>query len=288
MEIGIGLPVTVPGFDGPAVADWARRAEESGFASLGALDRLVYDNGDALTALSVAAGATTTIRLATTVLVAGYHGSPPLLAKRLATLDRLSGGRLVVGLGAGGRADDFAATGAPYDDRGRRSEAIVTALRAGWTASGPGTVGPAPAQPEIPIVLGGRADAVFDRVGRLAQGWIGAGGGPRLFAGFAERVRESWAAHGRTGEPRLMSIGYFCLGPGARAAADAHLTDYYSFLGAPAAFVAASALTDAAAVAEAAHGYAEAGCDELILFPCRSDLDQVGALASVLADLTLG
>src|ERR687888_2610979 len=113
MQIGIGLPTTVPGTEGSAVVRWARRAEERGFSSLGVLDRIVYDNYEPLIALAGAAGATERIRLATTILIAPSRVDATLLAKQAASVDRLSGGRLTPGMGGGGRPDDFEVAGAP-------------------------------------------------------------------------------------------------------------------------------------------------------------------------------
>lgn len=284
MEIGIGLPSTVPGFSGREVVEWARRAEEHGFATLGVIDRLVYGNGEPLTVLAAAAAVTTRIKLATTILVAPCRPSATLLAKQVATVDHLSGGRLTLGMGVGGRADDFDATGTDYHERGRRFEQMVKEMKDVWSsASGEGgAVGPAPAQDHIPLLLGGRADAVFRRVGELADGWISTGGRVEMFAGLAPKAREAWTAAGRPGAPRLSAMGYFSLGDGGRAAADEHLLDYYAFLGDFAKFTAAGALTDPGAVRDTVTAFAEAGCDELILHPCTSDPEQVTLLAKAL------
>lgn len=283
MDIGIGLPSTVPGFAGHEVVDWAWRAEAHGFASLGVIDRLVYGNAEPLTVLAAAAAVTTRIRLATTILVAPYRPSAVLLAKQVATLDHLSGGRLVLGLGVGGRSDDFDATGTPYHERGRRLEQMIKQMRDVWSsAAGADGIGPAPAQQHIPVLLGGRADAVFRRVGEVADGWISTGGRVEMFEALAPKAREAWANSGRPGAPRLAAIGYFALGEGAKAAADEHLLDYYSFLGDFAKVTAAGALTDPGAVRETVAAFAEAGCDELILHPCTSDPQQVTLLARAL------
>src|SRR5690349_14414260 len=101
MDIGIGLPNTL-GIGGKEIVDWARRAEERGFSSLATIDRVVYPSYDSLTALAVAAGATSRIGLFTNILLAPAY--PPVwLAKATASLDALSGGRLTLGIGVGGR-----------------------------------------------------------------------------------------------------------------------------------------------------------------------------------------
>src|SRR5437868_12303895 len=108
MKIGIGLPVAIPGTPGSLILEWAKQAEQGPFSSLGVLDRVVYDNYEPLVTLAAVAGVTTRLRLVTTVLLAPLRNTG-LLAKQAASLDALSGGRLTLGLGIGGREDDFLA-----------------------------------------------------------------------------------------------------------------------------------------------------------------------------------
>src|SRR5262252_8700213 len=111
MDIGIGLPATIPGIEGRRLLEWARRAEERGFTSLGVIDRLVYDNFEPLIALTAAACATERVRLLTCVLLGPLRANPALFAKQAASLDRLSNGRLVLGMAVGSRDDDFQTSG---------------------------------------------------------------------------------------------------------------------------------------------------------------------------------
>jgi len=131
VDIGIGLPNTVPGTEGRTLVDWAKNAEEAGFSTLGTIGRLVYPNYEELIALSAAAAVTSRIRLTTSVLLAPLYANTALFAKQAASLDRLSGGRLVLGLGLGGREDDYTASALPTAGKGRRlDEQLVTALQA--------------------------------------------------------------------------------------------------------------------------------------------------------------
>jgi alkanesulfonate monooxygenase SsuD/methylene tetrahydromethanopterin reductase-like flavin-dependent oxidoreductase (luciferase family) len=106
MKIGVGLPATVPNVRGDLVVEWARKAEVLGFSSLGIIDRLVYTNYEPLVTLAAAAAVTEKIGLMTTILVAPLRNTV-LLAKQAATLDRISGGRLTLGLGIGGRQEEL-------------------------------------------------------------------------------------------------------------------------------------------------------------------------------------
>src|SRR5262249_56454997 len=108
MDIGIGLPNTLPDTPGTLLVEWARRAEQRGFTGLATIDRLVYPNYDSLIALAAAAGTTTRIGLVTNILVAPLY-RPAILAKAAASLDQVSNGRLTLRLAAGGRGGAFAA-----------------------------------------------------------------------------------------------------------------------------------------------------------------------------------
>ena len=107
MEIGIGLPTTIPGVQGLEVIEWARRADAAGFSTLGTIDRLTYPNYEPLVALAAAAAVTERIRLTTAILIVPYRESAAILAKQAATLHHLSGRRLVLGMAVGGRDDDY-------------------------------------------------------------------------------------------------------------------------------------------------------------------------------------
>jgi alkanesulfonate monooxygenase SsuD/methylene tetrahydromethanopterin reductase-like flavin-dependent oxidoreductase (luciferase family) len=148
VDIGIGLPTTISGVAGATVLEWARRADAARFSTLGTIDRVVYGNYDAVPALAAAAAVTSTIRLTTAILISPYRGNGALLAKQLASVDQLSGGRLVVGIAVGGRDDDYVATGSDFAGRGKAQDALLAEMRAVWAGESRGTagaIGPAPA-----------------------------------------------------------------------------------------------------------------------------------------------
>jgi alkanesulfonate monooxygenase SsuD/methylene tetrahydromethanopterin reductase-like flavin-dependent oxidoreductase (luciferase family) len=287
VDIGIGLPNTVPDTEGRTLVDWARTAEQAGFSTLGTIGRLVYPNYEELIALSAAAAVTSRIRLTTSVLLAPLYSNPALLAKQAASLDRLSGGRLVLGLGLGGREDDFIASGLSMHGRGHRLEEQLAMMKRVWSGEEFGTagaIGPEPVRPGGPeIILGGATGASFRRVARFADGWIMGGGTPDMFAQAAAGVDMAWQEAGRPGRPRKLTLAYFALGPDARAQADRYLQNYYGWLGDIANQIAAGAAVSAEMVKSYTAALEASGCDEVIFVPTASRLDQVGLLASAVA-----
>jgi alkanesulfonate monooxygenase SsuD/methylene tetrahydromethanopterin reductase-like flavin-dependent oxidoreductase (luciferase family) len=288
MEIGIGLPSTIPGTNAPDVLAWARAAERAGFSTLGTLDRVVFDNYDPIPVLAAVAAVTERIRLTTSVLIAPCRGNGTILAKQLASVDRISGGRLTVGIAVGTRKDDYQATGLAYETRGQAQDELLERMHALWTGQADlaGAVGPAPTREGgPPLLIGGAGKPTVRRVVEYGSGWISGGGDPQTFAGTAASVRAAWNEAGRAGTPRLVALGYFALGSRGTAAATSYLGDYYGFSGEYATQVIAGAITSPAQLQEALGGFSDAGCDELILFPCLPDLDQVEQLAATAADL---
>ncbi|HMA33122.1 MAG TPA: LLM class flavin-dependent oxidoreductase [Chloroflexia bacterium] len=282
MQVGVGLPAGVPGVPGSLIVEWARQADAGPFSSLGVIDRLVYDSYEPLTALAAAAAVTQRVRLVTMIVIGPLHNTPQL-AKVAASIDALSSGRLVLGLAVGARQEDYAAAGVDYRSRGKRLADQLAGLRDLWEA---GTYGPTAARPRGPdLLVGGLSDHGFARMARYADGYVHGGGPPRLFARVADKARAAWSDAGRPGRPQLWAQAYFALGDSAAAAGARYLRDYYAFTGPFAEKIAAGLLTSPQAIAQFLRGYAEAGCDELVLLPAVADIAQLEQLAQVLTDL---
>jgi alkanesulfonate monooxygenase SsuD/methylene tetrahydromethanopterin reductase-like flavin-dependent oxidoreductase (luciferase family) len=278
MHVGIGLPNTVRGVDRAGIVEWARRAEVAGFSSLGTIDRIAYPNYESLIALAAAAAVTERIRLVTDILIAPLRSSTALLAKQAATIDRLSEGRLELGLAVGGREDDYAASGVEFHERGRIFDRQLEDLQRFWR--GEDGVGPAPARGDRPrLLIGGTTERTWRRVARYADGWTLGGGTPEMFAGAREKLRAAWESEGRDGEPRTMALFYFSLGERAEEAARDSLGGYYAFLGEYAEQIIAGAAKDEGTVRQYLAGFERAGADEVICFPASADPDQVDLLA---------
>jgi alkanesulfonate monooxygenase SsuD/methylene tetrahydromethanopterin reductase-like flavin-dependent oxidoreductase (luciferase family) len=169
--------------------------------------------------------------------------------------------------------------------RGRRLDEQIDELGRIWAGEDrgyAGAIGPDVARRPPAIYVGGRADAAFDRAARVADGWIGGGAAAATIGESVEKLRARWAAHGRGGAPKTIAIVYFALGPNGRDVADAYLKSYYGFAGDYANAIAAAAATTAAEVSRYVQHFADAGCDELLFFPCDLAGDQVDRLAEVI------
>jgi probable F420-dependent oxidoreductase len=199
--IGIGVPLSGAWATPPNQLQIVRRAEELGYHSAWGFQRLLVPEHpgeragieayrsvrDPVVTLALLAGHTSRIRLGISVLNMPFY-SPAIVAKQLATLDAVTGGRLDVGLGIGWMREEYLAVNAPYKDRGRRAEEFVAALRALWTQEVVEFRGefyeiprsrfePKPVQrPYPPLLLGGAARPALERAGRLADGWLASSG----------------------------------------------------------------------------------------------------------------
>jgi alkanesulfonate monooxygenase SsuD/methylene tetrahydromethanopterin reductase-like flavin-dependent oxidoreductase (luciferase family) len=272
MDLGIGLPAAVPGADMTLIGEWAAKAESAGFRSVGVIDRLVYDNLEPLTALAAAAARTRSIALTTTVANVCWRANPVLMAKQLASVTRLSGGRLCAGLGMGGWPMDYEASGISVKGRRALFEISLAAMEASWSSA------------ERPrIFLAGTVDAAFARAAEpISEGWVAPLFGLGLLEEGVAAVRDAWSVAGRDGSPRIVSGRYFCLGENAADVADSYIRHYYGdeYFG----YARADTSTCISEVEEELARLADAGCDEVVLYPCSGELEQVTMLAEGLVD----
>ncbi|GLW93554.1 monooxygenase [Actinokineospora globicatena] len=263
VKVGIGLPNTVPARDGTTVLDWARRAEAAGLSTLAVLDRLRYDSVDPFIALTAAGAVTERIKLATMIAI-GPLRPAGVLAKQAQSVHEVSGGRFTLGLGIGARHDDYEAAGVDPSTRGATLSSQLAHLRGS----------------EMDILVGGSSGSALARMARYADGYAHGGGPPRAFASAATKARAAWYDHGRTGDPALWGQGYLAVSDPDRGRD--YLSDYYAFTGPFADKIAAGALTSVRAIKDYIRGYADAGCDELILFPTTLDVADIDRLAEAL------
>jgi probable F420-dependent oxidoreductase len=205
MKFGITFANVGPFSDPDGAAGFARVADEVGFESIWTVEHVVFPANmrsrypyssdgnipgnqldvalpDPLIWLSYVASMTTRIKLATGVLILPQR-NPVVLAKELSTLDHLSKGRMLLGIGVGWLAEEFEAIGVPFRDRGRRADEYIEALRALWAQERATFHGefatfeecilrPQPAAGSIPIHVGGDSVAGASRAGRLGDGYL--------------------------------------------------------------------------------------------------------------------
>lgn len=259
MRFGLRLPGAGP-YAGPeAIVAFARRAEQLGFDSLWMTDHIALPvdvrtrypyraDGkffwppetpylDTLLTLAWAAAATERIQVGTSVLIAGWH-HPVNTAKALATLDVLSGGRTICGIGTGWMREQFEILGAPFADRGSRTTEYIALLKHLWSADEIDFHGrhfsysgfklyPKPArQPSIPIWCGGKSEGVLRRVAAVADGWHPLYITPSELELKLARLERHLAEHGRTLDDIALSAR-----PVDQATLDAATIDRYAGLG---------------------------------------------------------
>ena len=191
-----------------AMADTARAADELGFRALWTSDHLLAPSThpqfsrvfEPLTCLAFVASITRRIRLGTSVLVMPMR-SPFVVAKQAATLDVLSGGRLILGLGVGPLAEEYVNVHADFHTRGKRLDESIALLRHLWSGSREpfagqyygyedGVFDPVPVQgANLPLLIGGRSDVTLKRIARHAAIWQTTTAGPDVFPSLVAKIR---------------------------------------------------------------------------------------------------
>jgi alkanesulfonate monooxygenase SsuD/methylene tetrahydromethanopterin reductase-like flavin-dependent oxidoreductase (luciferase family) len=284
MKIGIGLPNPVPGVPGSLLPTWARQSEQRGFSTLATIDRVAFGNHDSLIALAAAAAVTERIELLTNILLLPTR-QPVLLAKEAATIESISAGRFTLGVGVGGREDDFVSTETSFTGRGKRMDEMLELMTTAWRGE-PVAGSPEPVVPDlqsrtVPLLIGGTGDAAIRRTVRYGTGWTGGGGTPEQLAPVIARVRQAWGDSGRAGAPRILVLAYFSLGDEVEDSSYQYLRHYYGIFGNYAEMIASSALRSAESIRGAISAFEEVGVDELILDPTVAELSQIDRLADI-------
>ncbi|MEC4762800.1 LLM class flavin-dependent oxidoreductase [Mycobacterium sherrisii] len=286
------MPVMEPDLDAQLLETWARTVDEGPFSALAWGERIAFGNPDSLTLLGALAGWTTRVRLVTTVIVPQLH-DPVLLAKGLATGDLLCGGRLTVGVGVGGRQEDYLAVGAdPATQTMRDMAKRVAVMKRVWAGEkiteSVLPVGPPPVQPGGPPLLVG---SIGPKTIRSAAAWADGLAGTTLDLDVDKQnelydvARQAWAEAGKP-KPHLATSFWFAFGAPeeARAQVHRHLRRYMNWI--PAEFVDAMAPMTGWAGSEdellaVLRKFEQIGTDEVQLIPTNSDLDQVRRAADV-------
>jgi alkanesulfonate monooxygenase SsuD/methylene tetrahydromethanopterin reductase-like flavin-dependent oxidoreductase (luciferase family) len=293
VQLAICLPTYLGNVIDPrAVLDWARRSETAGFDAVGVHDRPHSDTLEPLATLAAVAAVTERVRLATTVILLPTRDEA-LVVKQAAVVDRISCGRLDLGVGVGGRMNDFEVFGRPFAGRGREFERQLARIDDLWACSvaseESGTqLGPAPLQrPRPPLWVGGYAPAAIDRAVRQGDGYIFGAAGAVAMAAKIPTIREAVAKAGRSDFP-IAGLAYVLLSTSAGEIADAELllTRYYQRLQKP--FRDLVAVGDEVAMQATLATYREAGVDRLYLVPVSRSADQIERISAVAGLRSLG
>lgn len=235
MKVGLAFASSIAQ-DHQSSMELCRRAEAAGFESLWGGEHVIMPDAivskypytpdgkipaepetpipDPLIWLAFAAAAAPTMRLGTCILIVPQR-NPLILAKELATLDQLSGGRVELGLGVGWMQEEFDALGIPWERRGARNDEYIEAMRALWAGPHaeyhgdfvnfePATCSPRPVNGDIPVIVGGDSEAAVRRAARIADGYFPGEGDADRLAGLISRVKQATEDAGR--DPAKLEI----------------------------------------------------------------------------------
>ncbi|CPZ17679.1 Conserved hypothetical protein (luciferase-like) [Mycobacteroides abscessus] len=286
MDIGIALPFMCRDYTRESTITWARLADEGPFSTISSGERISYHNQDMWVTLAAAAAVTERVRILANVSVLPAH-PVPLVAKQAATLDVLSEGRFILGVGVGGREHDYRCLDASFGRRHQRLDDQVAELRRLWRGEPPfegaDPVGPAPVQDGgPPVVAAAIGPKSLARAARWADGITGFSvpGAPAELAYSADAARAAWQAAGHAEPPMLSSGCFYTLGiPGAESELKQFTREYLAIFGTQIAENVPKTLTnfDADALNRTLDGAEEAGLDEFILVPGASDVAVIEA-----------
>ena len=289
MKIGYSLSNNQGMEDVQGVVELAIRAEQLGFDSVWASEHVfnvsyVYDRigtkpyYEPLTVLTYVAAMTTTIGLGTSVLVLPYHNAIRL-AKVASTLDVLSKGRVMLGVGVGGIEEELQAMGSPYAERGAISDEILDVMVELWTKDDPAYDGkyyqfsgmkftPKPVQkPHIPIIIGGTSRAAIRRAARIGTVWHPTALAPDTLAEGIDYLKNQAVKIGR--DPSEIGVSV------SAAMGNTHNHNRYSLGDEPEEII------------ERSLKYAEMGLERLVVSPNTRNQDQLQPIMEMLAEIVL-
>ena len=281
MEIGMTLPVMEPGLDRDLIRRWATEIDRGPYSTLAAGERIAFPNPELMATMAACAAWTERVKIATTIIVAPLH-DPVMLAKQLATIDVLSGGRLVAGFGLGGRSEDYLSVGADWADRTQADLARrIAIMRRVWAGEKVidgliRPIEPKPVQPGGPkLMTGSLGPKAIRAAAQWADGLYGFSFGPdpRDIEQAFETARAAWKEAGR--KPPILVTGFwFALGDKPRDQVATHLKRYMNWLEPDAVEATAQHAGFAGTPAELKtlmRQIAELGADEVVPSPVTTD-----------------
>jgi probable F420-dependent oxidoreductase len=292
MRFGITIPNNWGIADPRQVLAMGPLAESLGYDSVWVMDHLLNSGYirerlddrpyyHPLAVLSYLAATTRRVALGTSVMVLPYH-NPIELAKYVATLDQMSGGRVILGIGAGAMVEEFDALGVPFRERGALTNESIAIMRELWSAADPAfksprwhltgfKFAPKPAQPAIPLWVGGSSEGALRRAGTMGDGWHPIGMSPDDFRTGRETVRQLASGAGRDPDALTFSIRLEVEVAGrpssARAATRSRLSG-----------------DDPPQMIDRIRAYQRAGAEHIVLALNTGDVARIAALMADIAD----
>jgi len=290
MKIGLCLPYMKAGLTREDYHAWFRHIDQGPFHSLSCGERIIGPTYDMRILLAAAATATERVEINATLYVLPMHNAVRA-AKEIATLDVMSGGRLTVTVGYGGREPDYRAVGAEYAGRHARMDQQVAAMKSIWSQQPPfegvDPVGPVPVQPGGPRILtGAMGPKGMARSARWADGvfaWSGNGEQAELESTL-QMADAAWREAGRDSAPYKLGGFWYTLSAGGQQALYDYVYNYLLIAGEDIARWMAGTVnrSNADAVREALDNAEAAGCEEAMLSPITADLAEIDRLVDII------
>jgi alkanesulfonate monooxygenase SsuD/methylene tetrahydromethanopterin reductase-like flavin-dependent oxidoreductase (luciferase family) len=291
VKFGINGPY-MSGTNRERLLEWFRRVDEGPFDTICTGERVLWPQVEEHAFLAAAAAVTTRVRVMSNIMIVPMH-APVLLAKRIASIDVISGGRFVLGIGVGGRDDDYRAAGATMENRWQRVDDAVAVMRRVWRGQPPWEGAAAPMGPP-PVQVGGpplyssaSGPNALRRAAKWADGWLGANMTVEVDAMKAE-VRahvDAWEHAGRAEPPYLVNSLWYSLGDNAQERLSEGAARYVGLPpGSPSPFGDLPVHSTDGVKMAVDHCH-EAGFDELVFIPLTDDLGELDRLEAALDGL---
>lgn len=291
MDLALTLPSFVAGTDRATTLEWCRRIDDGPFSSIAVGERTAFHSHEMVSTLAFAAAATERVRIIATIAVLPTHDTVRI-AKQAATIDVLSDGRFTLGVGVGGREQDYNALSTPFRRRFERLDEQVDQMKRIWRGEqvidGVPAIGPAPVQEGgPPLWTASMGPKSLARSARWADGLAGFSLGPdadEVASTFAA-VRTAWSDAGRETKPFLTTSSWFALGPDAPHRLHKYASEYLSTFGPKAASAMADLcrLSDPGVLKELMAALDDAGCHEFVLVPTTNDPSEIDRLLEAIA-----
>lgn len=291
MEVGICLPYMEHDFGREEILAWCRTADDGPWSSLSCGERITGYTLEMRTMLSAAAAVTGRVRIMPSLYVLPMH-SAVWAAKEIATLDVISGGRVTLCVGVGGREVDYRAVGASFARRHARMDEQIATMRAVWAGEPPvdggDEVGPRPVQRSGPPILAG---AMGPKAMRRAAEWadgvytFSMGGNADEIRRMLDMADAAWSEAGRSAPPRKLGGFWYSLSDDSENALKSYVHRYLAVFGDAAARSIAKTMTRFTedGVRDSLEGMRAAGCDEVVLSPCTADRTEIERAANLIA-----